>query len=72
VLLCKENENWHGIAFIFPNENVRGPLADYATTISELEKEADLLFAPKLPREIQNGTKHRFDSQFWATVLKDD
>ena len=64
VVLCL-NGAPKGIAFLCGNEGENHKIADYVTTISQVEQITGINFFPSLPIEIADKVKNKADINEW-------
>lgn len=65
VMIRKRAGKWVGIGFIFPNEECKGGMFDYAMTIDEVEERTGIDFFFNLPDEIENETESQWSQSEW-------
>lgn len=65
VLLDLKLPEQKGVAFIIPNEKSTLPLSDYMVTIDSVETLTGITFFPKLPENLKEQVKSKFNPFRW-------
>ena len=65
VLCMLRKGKWQAIGFVFPNENCKGSMFDYALTVDEVEKLTGHDFFNGLPDEIENAIESSWKMKDW-------
>lgn len=66
VLLCKMDDQWQAIGFIFKNEAGHKPLKTYCKSIDEVEKETGMDFFSQLDDSIENKIEKSYNADIWG------
>lgn len=56
---------WQAIGFVFPNENCKGSMFEYALTVNEVEKLTGHDFFSGLPDDIENAIESSWKMKDW-------